>query len=125
MKNLALITAIIVMLFSLSACGGSTVKLDETTNGQTVALKVGQKLTISLEGNPTTGYSWQVRAGSEHLDLLSQEYEPGGTAAGAGGVEVFRFRALAPGETEIAFDYRRPWEREVHTSRRFRVAISG
>jgi inhibitor of cysteine peptidase len=91
----------------------------------TIHAAVGDRFAVELAGNPTTGYSWHVRAGSEHLDLLGQEYEPGGTAAGAGGVEVFRFRALAPGEAEIDFDYRRPWEREVHTSRRFRVAISG
>ena len=93
--------------------------------GAAIQAAAGDRFAIELAGNPTTGYTWQVHVDSRHLELLGREYQPGGIAAGAGGVEVFLFRAIAPGETEIDCDYRRPWEKEVHTDRRFRVVISG
>ena len=90
-----------------------------------IQLAVGDEFAIELAGNPTTGYAWQVHADSQHLELLGQVFEPGGEGVGAGGQEVFRFRVLAAGETEVACEYRRPWEKEVHDTRRFRVAVSG
>ncbi|MDR1904645.1 MAG: protease inhibitor I42 family protein [Treponema sp.] len=69
---------------------------------------------IELEGNPTTGYSWTYTAGTEGIVReLSVEYIKKETAAGAvgsGGIFVFVFEALAPGETELRFVYKRPWE---------------
>jgi len=90
-----------------------------------IQIGAGELFAIELAGNPTTGYTWQVHADSQHLELLGQEFEPGGEGVGAGGQEVFRFRVLAAGETEIACEYRRPWDKEVRDTRRFRVAVSG
>ncbi len=89
-----------------------------------IQLGVGETFAIELAGNPTTGYTWQVHADSQHLELLGQEFEPGGEGVGAGGQEVFRFRVLTAGEIEIACEYRRPWDKEVHDTRCFRVVVS-
>ncbi len=89
-----------------------------------IQVAAGDRFALELAGNPTTGYTWQVRIDGQHLDLLGQEFEPGGVGVGAGGKEVFLFRALASGETEISCDYRRPWDKESHDSKRFRVVIS-
>ena len=89
-----------------------------------IQIAVGERFAIELAGNPTTGYTWQVHADSQHLELLGQEFEPGGESVGAGGQEVVRFRVVAAGETEIACEYRRPWDKEVRDTRRFRVAVS-
>lgn len=90
-----------------------------------IQVAVGDRFAIELAGNPTTGYTWQIHVDSQHLELLSQEFEPGGEGVGAGGQEVFRFRVLAAGETEIACEYRRPWDKEVRDTKRFRVVVSG
>ena len=45
-------------------------------------------------------------------------------ALGSLGAEVFRFRAVAAGETEIACAYQRPWDTVSRDTRRFRVAVS-
>ena len=90
-----------------------------------IQVAVGDNFAIELAGNPTTGYTWQVHADGQYLELLGQEFEPGGEGVGAGGQEVFRFRALAAGETEIDCEYRRPWDKEVRDSKRFRVSGSG
>ena len=91
----------------------------------TIQVTAGEEFAIALEGNPTTGYTWQVHTDSRHLELLDQTFVRGGERVGAGGQEVFRFRVLAAGETEIACEYRRPWEEEVLESKLFRVAAAG
>jgi inhibitor of cysteine peptidase len=69
---------------------------------------------IELEGNPTTGYSWTYTAGTEGIvkeisaDYIKKETAPG--VIGSGGVFVFVFEGLAPGETELRFVYSRPWD---------------
>ena len=93
--------------------------------GTAIQVTVGDSFAIQMAGNPSTGYTWQVHADSQRLELLSQEFEPGGEGIGAGGQEVFRFRVLAAGETEIDCEYRRPWDKETHDTRRFRVTVSG
>ena len=35
------------------------VQIDESCQGQTIKLRKGQKLELTLTSNPTTGYSWQ------------------------------------------------------------------
>jgi inhibitor of cysteine peptidase len=94
------------------------------THAGSVRVKVGELFTISLAGNPTTGFSWGAEFDNHYLDLFSQAFEHGEKAPGAQGLEVFRFRAQAAGETEIMFAYRRPWRGEAHTKRCFQVVIA-
>jgi inhibitor of cysteine peptidase len=96
-------------------------RVDDPT--QVTRVRVGEQLAIALAGNPTTGYTWQVEAESDCLELLGQEFERGGQGVGAGGQEVFTFRAVGKGEAEIACTYRRPWDAAARDSRRFRVVI--
>jgi len=77
-----------------------------------VAIEANTALWIQLEGNPTTGYTWSV----EHYDpsvltLESHEYiTQSNKSIGSGGVFLFRFQALAPGQTTVKLSYSRPWE---------------
>lgn len=78
----------------------------------------GDSLTVRLDGNITTGYEWNVKIGDETvLALESEEYVPDETDElidGAGGMFVFRFKALAPNaETSLSFRYARGWEDEA------------
>ena len=90
-----------------------------------IRVAVGDRFAVELAGNPSTGYTWQVGVDDRLLELLGQEFEPGGEGVGAAGVEVFLFRAVAAGKTEIACAYRRPWDTESRDTKRFRVAVSG
>ena len=47
---------------------------------------------------------------SEYLDLIDRKYEAESDLLGAGGQEIFKFKGLQLGMTEIKFIYARPWE---------------
>jgi predicted secreted protein len=55
--------------------------------------------------------------------LLAQEFEPHGKGVGAGGQEIFVFRARSPGQATIACEYRRPWDRRAREVVSFEVQI--
>ncbi len=77
-------------------------------------VRVGATVVLSLESNPTTGYDWQVAGVDEEICTLTYDgyfaapAPPG--MVGSGGAHLFEVFGLAPGETELTFTYRRPWE---------------
>jgi inhibitor of cysteine peptidase len=87
--------------------------LTEADAGRTIELRTGDRLSISLGGNPTTGYSWGLAAVDERV--LAPKGKPGyaasSEAVGAGGVFAFEFEAVAAGQTALHLVYRRPWEK--------------
>lgn len=87
-------------------------------NGSLVPLKLGDTLSVALDSNPSTGYSWQVGAVDKAvLEQLGppQFALPSGTTPkpGAGGTQTFNFNAVGKGQTTLTFDYVRPWEKDV------------
>lgn len=90
---------------------------------QVIEVGVGQTFAIVLAGNPTTGYTWQAAVDEEFLQPLGGEFEPQGRGVGAGVREVMRFRALQAGETEIAMEYKRPWQAQTREIKHFSVRI--
>ena len=78
----------------------------------------GREFTIELQANWTTGYQWQLRWPHEDtfIKSLGREYlrpEVSATRVGAGGREVWAFRAVKPGTTLLSFKYTRPWEKNA------------
>jgi uncharacterized repeat protein (TIGR01451 family) len=88
------------------------VSLDEADNGGTVDLRGGQELVIDLEGNPSTGYVWEVALVDDAvLQRVGQfEFEHYSDAIGSAGRQTLRFRAAGEGQTDLVLAYRRPWE---------------
>lgn len=83
-----------------------------------IEVKVGQEFNITLESNPSTGYGWQLSKPLNEtiLNLIGSEYKPSeesGLIVGAGGTEIWTFRAVKSGTAEISLKYVRPWETDV------------
>lgn len=80
-------------------------------------VEVGKIITISLEANPSTGFSWQLVKISDKavIEFVKKEYAAisGKPAAGSGGIENWSFKTLKKGKAVIIFEYRRPWEKDV------------
>jgi inhibitor of cysteine peptidase len=101
-------------------------KLSEQDTGREVALRVGEKLEITLAGNPTTGYSWE--AASVDTNILKQvgerKYQRDSNLIGAGGKFTFSFDAIAPGKTALQLTYRRPWEKNVPPAKKYEIIVT-
>lgn len=68
---------------------------------------------VELQGNITTGYEWICTFSQPGIvkQVISDYKSDGGTdTVGAGGVFIFEFEGVQPGEVELLFSYIRPWE---------------
>ena len=93
-----------------------TVDVNEADNGGQIELEQGQILIVTLESNPSTGYQLEILENNE--SILKQfgqvEFKPSETTeppmVGAGGWEIFRFKAVNAGQTTLELVYHRSWE---------------
>jgi len=112
MRTMVVMSFFLVMAL-FSSCGTNGTSLTEADSGKRITVKSGDVITLTLESNPTTGYSWQV-IGINNAILMQVgevEYESDGrNIPGAGGVEAFRFEAIGNGDAMLELGYMRPWE---------------
>lgn len=127
MKKLLPLMGLILAACLVAGCS-STVQA-YTDPEETVGVGAGSEfaILIALESNPTTGYSWEASYDETRLELVEETYELGEYAeqglVGAGGTELFRFKALKSGEAKITMDYKRSWETEVLEQKVFTVEV--
>lgn len=100
-------------------------ELTERDHGRTVIVSAGEQVILRLEGNPTTGYLWELlRYNQELLTLVGETgFVRDADRPGAGGRFVFRFAPRAVGETRLQLAYLRPWEKKVKPIRNFEVLV--
>lgn len=80
-----------------------------------IEVNAGQNFVITLESNQITGFKWQLAEplAKDPIELVNVEYILGKARfQGAGGKEVWTFKALGAGKTTLSLKYIRPWERE-------------
>ena len=105
-----------------------TYEMTRDDNGKTLKVKVGDVIQIKLKSNRTTGYSWALTGKTDAKVLKSGEVEykvdehPAGMV-GVGGNDFCLFTALAPGKTEIALGYARPWEKDKEPAQAFKLTV--
>lgn len=103
---------LVCMLMSLAGCG----------------TRKPQTMTLSLDSNPTTGYSWTATQDTELFDIsdeyIENQHEDG--MVGVGGRQVFTLEPKASGTTDVIFTYARSWEEpsEDDTTVSYTVAVS-
>lgn len=81
-----------------------------------IDVKVGRKFIICLESNPTTGYKWEIAKPLDNsiVKFVYSSYKPGRRKLlGGAGRELWVFKAVGRGKTEIWFKYVRPWEKGI------------
>ena len=85
---------------------------EEDTIPDTVKVTKGSMFEISLEANPTTGYTWQVYFEDEEvLEFAGSDHEVDNPDVdGSGGVTTLIFKALEKGETRVTLEYAQNWE---------------
>jgi len=94
--------------------------------GSKVELNTGDSLVLTLEGNPTTGYVWEVESNDPAVikPAGEPEFNPDSEAIGSGGIYTFRFTAVAKGEDTLKLIYHRTFEKNVPELKSCEVTIS-
>jgi len=130
MKKLLILLVTMAVAVTCLAAGCTTEVKAYSDPGETIDIGADQEfvILIALESNPTTGYSWEANYDETMLELVEETYELGEYAQqgafGAGGTELFRFRALESGEVEITMVYKRAWEEEVLDQKVFTIEVN-
>ena len=119
MNKLGIIS--LVCIFAVSYCFAEDAKSTAVMEART-----GEDFTITLPANPTTGYQWQLAEplNKNMIQFVNSEYFADKTGlAGAGGKQVWRFKACTAGRTDITFKYVRPWEKKISPEREKKFII--
>lgn len=105
--------------------GASPLSLGESDSGDAIRLVAGQRLTIKLPANATTGFSWVVAENGGLTQIGEPAYAAPSTSGvvGAGGIATFAFEAATPGTERVRLEYRRPWEKNVPAEKTWGVTV--
>ncbi|MCC6869176.1 MAG: protease inhibitor I42 family protein [Burkholderiales bacterium] len=91
------------------------VDLDNAATGAQVRVAKGGEVRVTLDSNPSTGFLWQGPPNvAPTLSPIGARAHVPGTSdpnrVGAGGKDLFRYRAEQPGKVTLSYEYRRVWE---------------
>ena len=114
----------------------SVVVTDEEFNGASnftkqIEVKAGDTITITLDSNATTGFSWTEQAVISEENILTQtghqyiepQTEGDTPLVGAGGTEEWTFKTDKTGTAKVTLSYDRPWEGGEKGVRTFELTI--
>jgi inhibitor of cysteine peptidase len=105
--------SLLLAILGTAVCAGAAeaVVVSEEQNGGSVTLEQGQQMTLTLPGNPSTGYQWTVPQEIEaNLTLHDSSYTPGSDRIGAPGHYTFHFEAQHEGTVNLRMVYARSFE---------------
>jgi inhibitor of cysteine peptidase len=100
------------------------VLVDETFNGRTIDVTVGQTVEVHLSENPTTGFRWQLTSdGGPACVMTGDQFIAPTGPPGKGGDHTWTFKVVRPGECDIELGYRRRWEGSAAASKTFKIHV--
>jgi predicted secreted protein len=107
------------------------IELDESFDGRSVTLRVGDRIELALAENASTGYRWSPpsgrdSAGSSALREIDETFAAPGQRPGmpgAPGIRHLYFEAVTAGSADLELEYRRSWQPSAQAARTFRLRI--
>lgn len=116
----------IALVLPLSACSAKNPQvIGKNDQGKTIVTRTGRTFTIALDGNASTGFSWNVR----NLDTAAirisgtPRYEGRDSLPGTSGTFYLDFTPVAKGVSTITLTYNRDFEIGVEPEDSFSVVI--
>jgi inhibitor of cysteine peptidase len=109
---IALMAALVATACAAPGSGGGTTELTASDSGSAISVSNGDTIVISLDANPTTGYTWQQAPGLDTsvVRFVSEDYQEAPAASpvvGGGGTDTLTYEAVGAGTTTIALGYQR------------------
>ena len=124
--KISLLLVILIAVAMTSGCKSGQAKLTAADNGKKINIKVSGQIVIVLDGNPSTGYTWEAK--DLDASILQQVGEvefkssnPG--LIGSSGSLTLTYKTLKTGTTTLNLVYHRPWEAEVKPEATFSATI--
>jgi inhibitor of cysteine peptidase len=108
----------------------AAVVITERDGGGAVMASKGDTVLLELTVRGGTGYQWAVAANNN--DVLQPQGQPATRPItrsdqplpGGPALQVFTFRAVAQGTSQLELHYRRPFEKDREPARKFTVTVS-
>lgn len=127
----AILSFILISAIAISFCADvqgapkKSVRITEQDAGTTVEMQVGGLLEVTLRGNPSTGYMWDVASVDPNILMPVEqlEFQADSKAIGAPGKLTLRFEATHSGKTPLKLIYHRPWEKSAEPIDIFEVTV--
>jgi len=79
---------------------------------------------ITLDSNPSTGYSWVLSFDESFLELRDRSIKMNSKKFGSSSKEVFKFNPIKCGTTNLIMIYKREWEENEIQKVNFEIKIS-
>ncbi len=123
--NHLVIASLPLFLLGFFSTTGKTVMITQAQNQSKVKVKKDASFQVLLNANPTTGFDWRIVAYDSAIIEIKQKHfiQSETHRMGAPGKQVFKFKAIAAGATDLRLIYARPWERATSETDSFRVHI--
>lgn len=125
-RSMVLVAAALAASLLVAGCAKpQPIALGEKDAGSVVEVGEGQRFTVRLPSNATTGFRWVVAELGPVTQVGESVYDapqdPG--VVGAGGTETFTFKNGASGSGELRLEYRRPWEKGAPAEKTWSVTL--
>ncbi|MCO6523894.1 MAG: protease inhibitor I42 family protein [Candidatus Schmidhempelia sp.] len=129
--NLAKTISVIISATMLSACSGrlhSPSKLENDHDCKPLYVKVGEKIVISLDSNPSTGYDWLLVNQPDFLTQLDTkrniyQNQSSNAPLGKPSKSIWYYQINAKGTGQLQFNYQRPWQQQIFPEFQFNCQI--
>ncbi len=112
MNHRILVIGLAVTLLAAGCGDDDTVVLELEEEATRVTMSHEQTLEVRLDGNPTTGYTWEI-ASEGVVELVDRSHRPTGDADGSPGITTLVFAPTAAGTGDLVLIYHRSWEEGV------------
>ena len=127
-RRIQFLTPYLLVIMLATGCSPSkSINLTAADTGKQVNIKVGEQFIITLEGNPSTGNSWEAKDLDTSIieqvgDTVFQSSNP--DLVGSGGTLTMTFEGLKTGTSTLTLVYHRPWETGVDPIDTFEITVT-
>jgi inhibitor of cysteine peptidase len=106
-----------------------TINLSVANNNGSKTIKKGDVITVTLEANSSTGYTWDVASNNKRvLRYNGKKYiapkASNPPMVGTAGKEVLSFKAIGRGTSTLKLVYHQPWDKKAKPAKTFTVKLT-
>lgn len=122
MKNILTSSLLFLSLLIITSCEGP---YTFENSGSTINLSTYDPFEIELEGNASTGYTWQIVSYDSTVikQVGEKEYKANDDRTGSAGTYTYKFQTIGDGQTTLVLVYKRKWEEHTLHDKTFEMKV--